>query len=100
VVQEHEDYFKMKRRLPVSRILIGGSGWGIVCFIAYEFLGILFDRFRGISEQADVLNLLQQRYVGQLWFTVFKLAVFVLACVLAKLTSVRLLPDEGLKSDR
>ena len=79
----------MKRRLQVSRILIDGLGWGVVCFVAYEFLGLLFDRFRGISEQSDVVNLLWQRYSGQLWFTGFKLAVFVLACMLAKLTSVR-----------
>ncbi len=90
----------MKRRLRLSRILIDGLGWGVVCFVAYEFLGILFDRFRGISDQADVLNLLQQRYMGQMWFTAFKLAIFVLACVLGKLGSVYLIHDEVVKSDR
>ena len=75
----------MKRKF--SRILIDGLGWGVVCFIAFESLGIVFDWFRGISKQADVVNLLWQRYSGQLWFTGFKLAVFVLACMLAKLTT-------------
>ena len=76
----------MKRKL--SRISIDGLGWGVICFVAFELLGILFDWFRGISQQADTVNLLWQRYTGHVWFTAFKLAVFALACLLAKLTSV------------